>query len=349
MKTDVCLIGHFGGSETFYDGQTVKTLMLEDAFRRYGPQLTIYKADTFDYRRNKWKFFRDLTVGVFSSNRIVLCVSKRGRRVFFPTCYVLAKLFHKKVFYSTIGGRLADEARENRKVKKYLSSFQKIWVESRALEQNLREQGIANAEYLPNFKFLPVLTPEELPAQIHKPMQCVIFSRVSAEKGVGDAIDAVTQINRESGETEVRLDIFGPVQEGYTAELEQRVAASGQAVSYCGTVRPDESVSVIQKYDLLLFPTRYRREGMPGTIIDALASGVPVIARRWCYCDEMLSHGETGYCYDFDQPQQLRYWLEYALSHQEELLDMKVNCLTAAQRFCAQTVAPVMVQQLLEG
>lgn len=347
---NVCLIGHFGGDEIFYDGQTVKTQMLEDALHRYGPQLTIYKVDTFFYRRNKWKFFRDLAVGVFSSNRILLCVSKRGRRVFFPICYILAKLFHKKVFHSTIGGRLADEARENKKVKKYLSSFRKNWVESRELEQNLWDQGITNAEYLPNFKFLPVVTLEELPAQVHEPLRCVIFSRVSAEKGVGDAIDAVTQINREREEAVVQLDIFGSVQEDFASEFDQRLAASGHAVRYCGTVSPGESVSVIQKYDVLLFPTRrYWWEGMPGTIIDALASGVPVIARRWRYCDEMITHGETGYCYDFDQPQQLRCWLEYALSHQEELLDMKVNCLTAAQRYCAQTVAPVMVQQLLEG
>ena len=346
---NVCLIGHFGGNETFYDGQTVKTRMLEDALHRYGPQLTIYKADTYDYRRNKRKFLRDLAVGVFSSNRILLCVSKRGRRVFFPILYILAKLFRKKVFHSAIGGRLADEARDNKKIKKYLSSFRKNWVESNWLEQNLREQGIENAEYLPNFKFLPMLTPEELPEQIHKPMRCVIFSRGSAEKGVSEAIDAVTRINRESGETAIQLDIFGPVQGDYAAELEQSVAESRQAVCYCGIVSPDESVSVIRDYDVLLFPTRYRREGIPGTIIDALASGVPVIARRWRYCDEMLTHGETGYCYDFDQPQQLRYWLEYALSHGEELLAMKGNCLTAAQRYYPHVVAPVMVQQLLEG
>lgn len=348
MKTNVCLIGHFGGNERFLDGQTVKTQTLERALRSCGPELVIYRADTYDCRKHPWKFLRDLTVGMFSCSRILLCVSRRGRRIFFPILFVMAKLFHKRVFHSAIGGKLADEARESRKVRVYLSGFQKNWVESRELEGNLRALGIENAEYLPNFKFLPVLTPEELPQEVHKPMRCVIFSRVSAEKGVGDAIDAVTQLNREIGETALVLDIYGPVQEDFRAELAGGVATSGQAVRYCGTVGPDDSVSVIREYDVLLFPTRrYGQEGMPGTIMDALASGVPVIARRWRCCDEMLTHGETGYCYD--QPQMLRHWLEYALSHREALAAMKGNCLAAAGKYDARTAAPVMVRQIMEG
>ena len=349
MSTNVCLIGHFGGTETFYDGQTIKTQMLEQALQLYGPQLRVHKVDTYYYRKNKLKFLRQLAAGVFSCSRILVCVSKKGRSAFFPILYVLAKYFHKRVFHSAIGGKLADEARENEKTKKYLMAFRKNWVESNLLVEELRELGVGNAEYLPNFKFLPVLTPEELPGQIHNPMRCVIFSRVSAEKGVGDAISAVTEINKKRSKTAVLLDIYGAVQKDFEEELTQSIQNSGQAVRYCGTIEPKESVAVMKEYDVLLFPTRrFRLEGIPGTIIDALSSGVPVIARRWRYCDEMLSHGVTGYCYDFDQPQLLGYWLEYALEHREELLAMKGNCLRAARPYYAQTAAPVMVRELLE-
>lgn len=350
MKTKICMIGHLGGTEPFYEGQTVKTRNLEQALRRYGPQLTIYKADTFDFRRNRCKFLGDLITGIVSCDRILLCVSRGGRRVFFPLMYVLSRFFHKRVFHCAIGGRLADEAAGSARVKKYVRSFRKNWVESRQLEQTLHDLGIVNAEYLPNFKFLPEMTPEQLPARWEKPLRCVIFSRVSAEKGVGDAIDTVVGINRKRAENAIELDIYGAIQEDFAQELEQRLAQAGGAVRYCGTVDPDKSVSVIRGYDVLLFPTRRSfGEGMPGTIIDALASGVPVIARRWRYCDEMLTHGETGYCYDFDQPQLLEYWLEYALSHREELPSMGRNCLSAARQYSVQAVAPVMVQELLEG
>lgn len=349
MNTKVCMIGHFGGTEPFFEGQTIKTRNLERALRCYGPQLTIYKADTFDLRRNSCKFLWNLIRGIVSCDRILLCVSIGGRRAFFPLMYILSRYFHKRVFHCAIGGRLADEVSGSARVKKYVQSFRKNWVESRQLARNLHNLGISNGEYLPNFKFLPEITPEELPTQWESPLRCVMFSRISAEKGVGDAIDAVVGINRERAENAIELDIYGAVDDDFTQPLEQLLRQAGGAVRYCGTAEPEKSISVIRKYDVLLFPTRRNREGMPGTIIDALTSGVPVIARRWQYCNEMLTHGQTGYCYDFDQPQLLTYWLEYALTHREELLSMRGNCLSAARQYSVQAAAPVMVRELLEG
>ena len=34
---------------------------------------------------------------------------------------------------------------------------------------------------------------------------------------------------------------------------------------------------------------------MPGAVIDALAAGVPVLAYRWRYYDDMLQDGVTGF------------------------------------------------------
>ena len=123
MKTKVCIIGHFGADIAIRDGQTVKTRMLEQALRIYGTdELDIRKVDTYYLRHNFLKFLFQLMAGVFACQRIILCVSRGGRKVFFPMLYVLVQVFGKKTYHCAIGGRLADEVRNDETWRRYVNS-----------------------------------------------------------------------------------------------------------------------------------------------------------------------------------------------------------------------------------
>ena len=50
----------------------------------------------------------------------------------------------------------------------------------------------------------------------------------------------------------------------------------------------------MKDYFALLFPTRYEGEGFAGTLIDAYAAGVPVVASDWKYNGEIVETGKTG-------------------------------------------------------
>lgn len=56
----------------------------------------------------------------------------------------------------------------------------------------------------------------------------------------------------------------------------------------------NQSTEVLKNYDALLFPTYYEGEGFAGTIIDAFAAGLPVIASDWKYNSEIIKQGITG-------------------------------------------------------
>ncbi|MFR3494185.1 MAG: glycosyltransferase [Blautia sp.] len=58
-------------------------------------------------------------------------------------------------------------------------------------------------------------------------------------------------------------------------------ASSPQYIRYKGMVPFNQSTEVLKNYDALLFPTYYEGEGFAGTIIDAFAAGLPVIASDW--------------------------------------------------------------------
>lgn len=66
---------------------------------------------------------------------------------------------------------------------------------------------------------------------------------------------------------------------------------------YLGYV-PEAGINLIPTFDVLLLPSSY--EGLPMTIIEALASGVPVICTKISDLPEMIQDLEAGYLVDKD-------------------------------------------------
>ena len=60
------------------------------------------------------------------------------------------------------------------------------------------------------------------------------------------------------------------------------------------------SVDVLKSYFFLLFPTKCPGEGIPGTIIDAYAAGLPVVSSLYPNFAEIIDEGVTGLGYEFD-------------------------------------------------
>ena len=333
------VIGHFGGSENFTDGQTVKTKTLYDALkRRIEPDVKIVTADTFYAKRNPLRFTWELVRTIFSCNQIIVLLSSRGRQILFPVFYYCSKCLKKDIFHYAIGGRLYREVTEKKNYGKYVGAFRANWVESTELANNLQNAGIDNAVYLPNFKHIEPISTVDLPNAFSKPYAFCTFSRVMPEKGIDDAIDAVMEVNRRCGLGSARLDIYGPIEAGYEESFNSHLEKTNGVCRYCGVIPPNNSVRTLKDYYALLFPTHWRHEGIPGTIVDALSSGVPVIARRWQYCDEMLTHGSTGYVYDFEQPEKLADWISFAIEHKVDVIGMKKNCLEASEKYGEATV-----------
>ena len=342
---EIAIIGHFGADKVFNDGQTVKTVTLYKALKNT-KELRIKPIDTYYLRHNPFRFAWVFLVSLFSCKKYIVLLSVNGRKVLFPVLYVASKYFKKQIYHNSIGGRLADEAAKDARFKKYICSFESNWVESRLITNKLKAQGVNNVVYIPNFKQIEPLTENDLPKTANQPMRFCTFSRVMKEKGITDAIEAVAELNKDK--ILATLTVYGPIENTYKAEFDQLLKKYKNFCAYGGIIGANESVKVLKDYDMLLFPTRYFREGMPGTVIDAFCAGLPILARRWAYCDEMITHLKIGLIYDFDKPQELKTWLEYALKHPQKIYEMKENCLTAGRAYTEKAVLP-QILTLLEG
>lgn len=339
------IIGHFGGNEKFNDGQTVKTVAVYDALKRYGVEW-VDKIDTYHIKKNPIRFCGVLLKSVLVDKKYIVLLSSNGRKALFPLLSFMGRFLKKEIYHYGIGGRLAIEVSKKPRWKKYVSSFKSNWMESVQIVKQLQELGVRNAIYLPNFKKLDILKESELASVYHAPFRFCTFSRVMAEKGIEDAIQAITNINAKYGKGIAELDIYGPMEQGYGQRLDAALRGSGGCCKYCGVVEATKSVEVLKGYYMLLFPTHWKHEGMPGTIIDALSAGIPVIARRWQYCDEMLGDKVTGYVYDFDKPQKLIDSIAYAVEHCDETMKMKTNCLKKAEEYSEPFVIKQIMKQL---
>ena len=331
-------IGRIDPDETMVDGQTVKTRTLyRYLVRRFGAS-SVRAVDTRDYRRETGRVVRELIRCLHECDDVVVLLSSGGRRALFPILRLASAVLGVRVYHDLIGGSLADdvEADASGRLVRHLNSFEVNWVETRALADRLRALGVRNASHLPNFKDVDDVDvdPRVPPGP---PYRLCALSRVTPEKGIDNAVRAVAAINGD-GPPVVTLDIFGPIEPSYEERF-RRLVDSVPHVRYAGRVPPERAAAAVSGHFALIFPTEWIGEGVPGTIIDAMHAGLPVVASRWPYYCEMLQDGVTGLSYDFDRPELLEATIRELIAlPEEQLAAMRRATLERARAYAPEAV-----------
>ena len=340
------ILGHFGGKENFTDGQTVKVKSLCNALRKYCKDLNIDVVDTYYMRHNRLKLFVSFLRMLFLDKIIIFLPAFGGRKILFQVFYYLSKYCGKSVYHDCIAGSLDKELQEHPKWIKYLNQFEENWMESPQQVERLKKMGIKNVAYIANFKDLQHVSCEEMQSIKHvPPYRFCIFSRVEPMKGIEDALIAIQKAN-EKRESYAILDIYGPIQHGYEDWFNEMKIKYAGLFNYKGVCHPNQSVQVLKDYFALIFSTRYFTEGMPGTIIDAMFSGLPVIARKWAWCDNMVKNDYNGIVYDFEKPELLNDIIINVCNNPEIILRMKENCILESDRYSEKNVIVYILNKL---
>lgn len=326
------IIGHFGGKENILDGQTIKTKILHEELSK-AIDWEIMKVDTYYKKKNPVKLLIDTFKCLFSTKDIIVLLSGNGMKFYFPILSFFAQKFHTNIYHDVIGGNLDVYVSKYPKFKKYLNSFQINWVETAGMKGKLEKQGIENCEVMPNFKRLSIASIDISKQKFSEPYRFCIFSRVMREKGIEDAIDAIESINEEAGKEICSLDIYGRIDDGYVERFEKVLKQVTNAIQYKGMVPYDKSVEAIKDYYALLFPTYWKGEGFPGTIVDAFSAGLPVIATNWNCNGEIVDNGINGILYPNKKIETLKKAIEFLMSDQKLVEMMKKNCIKSANRF----------------
>ena len=128
----------------------------------------------------------------------------------------------------------------------------------------------------------------------------LFVGRLSAEKGVRILLDLFSRLP-----CQITIAGDGPMREEVIAYTKQY-----QNISYAGSVQKEELAVLMQQSSALLFPSIWY-EGMPLTIIEAFASGLPVIATKIGAMEYMVTHNHDGLLFEAGNGKEL----EAALAH----------------------------------
>lgn len=325
------IIGHFGYGLEYFDGQTVKTKKVKNELIRCFGDNCIRTIDTHGGIKTLLRAPVDILTSAFKSENVIILPAQNGLKVYAPLLKIVHKMAHTRIHYVVIGGWLADEIKKNEILKKSMKCFEGIYVETKTMEKELRKLGFHNVFILPNFKEF-----QDYPAskmKFSKPYPLCTFSRVMKEKGIEDAIEAVNRINKICNSEVYKLDIYGPVAEEQKEWFDNLKNQFGKSVEYKGIVQTDNSTNIIHNYYALLLPTHYYTEGIPGTIIDSYAAGVPVVCSKWESFSDVVVEGKTGIGYAFDSSDGLFDVLYKASEKPEYLYGMRGNCSEFFQQF----------------
>lgn len=340
-KIFICGAFDFKGMST--GGQPVKTRELYFALCAAIGKEKIIFLDTVGWKKNPINLIMQFFFNAYKSRSVIMLPAHNGVIVFSRLLTIAKKVFGCKIYYDVIGGWLPDKLRANNMLLNQLKFFNSIWVETNVMKNTLNNLGLANIEVVRNFKRLTPIPVSEIGKKYSSELRMCLFSRVMKEKGVEDAIHAVEEINSSTNHR-VILDIYGQVDDRYFETFNELKGNFPKEIKYCGVVNPSDSVGILKNYDLLLFPTLYLTEGLPGTIIDAYAAGLPVIASRWNSFSDIVDENKTGLGFELGNYRELVDCILWASSHRDQLSTMRLNCIMKAKEFLPETV----INQLIE-
>ena len=342
MMKKVCVIGHFAREENLLNGQTVKTkIITKEIMKEFGKE-QISCVDT----HGGVKALRQVPIQCINAlkfhKNIVIFPAENGLRIFAPLLVGLNIFFHKKLHYVVIGGWLPNFL-ENRKIlSAFLKKFNVVYVETNEMKSALGKMGFDNIVVVPNCKELVMLKHDELILEFSEPYKLCTFSRVMKEKGIEEAVDSVKRVNKLYNRVVYTLDIYGPIDLTQVEWFEKLKMTFPEYIRYGGIVPFDKSTMILKQYYALLFPTFYEGEGFAGTLIDAMAAGVPVIASNWRYNSEIIANGKTGIIIK----DSLDSALIYAFQQKEKWIQMKEKCLIEAKKYCPKVALKRLIDNL---
>lgn len=280
------------GNKRNINGQT------EKAREIYGMlhSMNDYKIITLD-KSNPISFLKILILPFYNKPIIISCLGINGLKFLNKITYVKKR----KVIILAVGGWILDliKSEEIRSTNYLYQST--ILTESEKIRDSLRLFKI-QAYKFPNFRTNKTnWQPKSLSNLNSKPLEFIYIGRVIPSKGINILFE-LSEYFEDKGMNHI-IKIYGPIAADYKTTFTTKLSLS-QNVSYFGTLNDRSNIySELVKTDFFLFPTSYPGECVPGSVIESLSVGTPVICNNWRFMDEVIKTKKNGLIIDFKKSQ----------------------------------------------
>lgn len=164
-------------------------------------------------------------------------------------------------------------------------------------------------------------------------VKILFLSRLEKEKGVFETIDAC-KLLIEKG-YDVSLSIAGDGSAMQDVEVYIQLNGLDNFVVLLGYVTGDHKAKVFKDHDIYCFPTYYG-EGLPTSVLEAMAFGMPVVTRPIGGIKDFFINGDMGYMAATTNPEEIAACLEKLVSDKSHICNVsKFNYDYAKKNFMA--------------
>ena len=155
------------------------------------------------------------------------------------------------------------------------------------------------------------------------------LGRLVDGKGLFELLEAVATLRAEPafGSLELRIAGSGDARERLAAEIARR--GLGDAVTLVGSVQGEAKAKFLQESDVFLLPSE--SEGMPYSVLEAMAAGTPVVASRVGGIPDVVTDGEHGRLVPPRDPGAIAAALRELAASPERLREQSRACEARAQ------------------
>lgn len=338
----VVVIGHMDWVGNDMIGAVVKARNIyEQLGNEFGTD-QVESVDIYNWKKKKIKTMLSIGTAFIKSKNIVLVCSDTSK-ILMKLFSALKNVFSNSIYYCVVGGDVAELLQSNPERIPTLKCIDDFFVETEDCVAGLKALGIENAVLLRNFKCIDAV--KTIKPYTNKVIKLCTFSRVTEQKGIGDAAAVVEQLNQEILDIQCELDVYGAIDPEYKEKFENLLNENEHS-HYCGMVDANSSVDILKDYYCLLFPTKYQTEGIPGTIIDGFAAALPVICSNWIRCRQVVTDGVDGIVYPFGNVEALKDSIKFAIENPKSLEKLRVGALNSFQKYRPEVAVAPLVEAI---
>lgn len=241
---------------------------------------------------------------------------------------LVTKLKKTNTHYVTVGGWLVNLINDKKCSKTFsrLKLFKGIYLQNKTAVDLFKENGFKNVYFVSNYSTKKPITSESFESRLKaldsaNEYKFCFFARVSEEKGVLLACDAINQINRK----DVFLDIYGKFENENIKKQIEEIERINPNIKYKGIVTGDDSIKTLSTYYFMLFPTFYKGEGTPHSIIESYMAGLPIIASNWAFNGELVESNKTGLLFELGS-NELTDCILRVIDNKDLVKELSINC-----------------------
>lgn len=313
----VYVLGAFGYRTTLFDGQTIKTRNLKDLVAEKLDCVDYY--DTQDFQYNKFSIICMLWKAIRCKYLFYL-PAENNLRIIFPIIYFLSKIFRYEIHYFVVGGWLVEFLQDKPSLARKLNRIAGIHCETHLMKGNLETKyKYNNVDVFPNFRIN-----DFVPKKHHTKgtLKVVFMARILKQKGLDTIFTMGDEIIKHDLQSLISVDFYGPMMNLNDDEaFFKENIKNYDFMNYFGPLEPKDIYTTLEKYDVMILPTHFYTEGLPGSILDAYISGIPVVVTNWKHATEFVDDGKCGVIIPFDDDGHGLYNSIYMLLNNSSMLD----------------------------